>query len=221
MATTLIVLAVIMGTVVFWLIRQTLNVQPWAEEGLVGQHHVDGPFSISSTKIGLVVFLAVASSLVSLLISAYFQRMEFGDWEVAPEPFALWVNTASLIFGSVFFQNARNAAIRNQANKVKSNLLIAGFFTFAFIAGQLWTWQELHNEGYMLSRNPANAFFYLLTAAHAVHILGGLWVWSKTLFKLQNKVEIRKVRVAVELCAIYWHFLLLVWLVLFALLLST
>ena len=73
----------------------------------------------------------------------------------------------------------------------------------------------------MISGNPANAFFYLLTAAHALHILGGLWVWSKTLFKLQSNIEVRNVRVAVELCAIYWHFLLLVWLVLFALLLST
>ena len=79
----------------------------------------------------------------------------------------------------------------------------------------------MHNNGYILSSNPANAFFYLLTAAHALHILGGLWVWSKTVFKLQNKVEVYKVRTAVELCAIYWHFLLLVWLVLFALLLST
>ena len=50
---------------------------------------------------------------------------------------------------------------------------------------------------------------------------GGLWVWSKSLFKLQSNKEVREVRVAVELCAIYWHFLLLVWLVLFALLLST
>jgi cytochrome c oxidase subunit 3 len=61
----------------------------------------------------------------------------------------------------------------------------------------------------------------LLTATHAVHILGGLWVWSRTLFKLQSNIELRKVRTAVELCTIYWHFLLLVWLVLFALLLST
>ena len=221
MATTLIVLAVIMGAVVLWLLRQTINVQPWAEEGLIGQDHAGGPLSIPPAKIGLIVFLAVASSLFSLFVSAYFQRMDFGDWTVAPEPMALWLNTILLIFASVFYQRARNTAIKNEAHKIKSNLLIAGFFTFAFIAGQLWAWQELHNAGYVLSGNPANAFFYLLTAAHALHVLGGLWVWSRSLFKLQIKVEVRKVRMAVELCAIYWHFLLLVWLVLFALLLST
>jgi len=221
MAPTLIVLAVIMGVVVFWLVRQTLNVQPWAEEGPIGQHHAGGAFSIPAAKVGLVAFLAVASSLFSLFVSAYFQRMNFGDWTIAPEPMVLWLNTVLLIFSSIFFQRTRNAAIKSQVGSVKSNLMIAGLFTFAFIAGQLWAWQELHNSGYMLSSNPANSFFYLLTAAHALHIFGGLWVWSKTVFKLQNNVEVHKVRVAVELCAIYWHFLLLVWLVLFAILLST
>jgi cytochrome c oxidase subunit 3 len=221
MASTLIVLAVIMGVVVFWLVRQTINVQPWAEEGLIGEHHAGGPFSISPVKIGLIVFLAVVSSLFSLFVSAYFQRMDFGDWTVAPEPVVLWLNTVLLIFSSFFYQRARNAAIKSQVEGVKSNLLIAGLLTFAFIGGQLWAWQEFHNDGYILSSNPANAFFYLLTAAHALHILGGLWVWSKTVFKLQNDIEVHNVRVAVELCAIYWHFLLLVWLVLFALLLST
>ncbi|MEM7401619.1 MAG: cytochrome c oxidase subunit 3 [Pseudomonadota bacterium] len=221
MTATLIILAVIMGSVVFWLIRQTLNVQPWAEEGPIGQHHAGGPFSIPAAKIGLITFLAVASSLFSLFVSAYFQRMEYGDWTPLTEPGVLWISTGLLILASIFFQIARNAAIKSQVKKVKSNLLIAGIFTFAFIAGQFWAWQELHDAGYFLTSNPANSFFYVLTAIHALHIFGGLWVWSKTVFKLQNKAEVQKLRMSVELCTIYWHFLLLVWLVLFALLLST
>ncbi len=221
MTATLIILAVIMGTVVFWLIRQTINVQPWAEEGPIGQHHAGGPFSIPAAKIGLITFLAVASSLFSLFVSAYFQRMEYGDWTPLIEPGILWINTGFLILASIFFQIARNAAIKSQVKKVKSNLLIAGIFTFTFIAGQIWAWQDLHDAGYFLTSNPANSFFYVLTAIHALHIFGGLWVWSKTVFKLQNKTEVQKLRMSVELCTIYWHFLLLVWLVLFALLLST
>lgn len=221
MTATLIILAVIMGTVVFWLIRQTINVQPWAEEGPIGQHHAGGPFSIPAAKIGLITFLAVASSLFSLFVSAYFQRMEYGDWTPLIEPGILWINTGFLILASIFFQIARNAVIKSQVKKVKSNLLIAGIFTFTFIAGQIWAWQDLHDAGYFLTSNPANSFFYVLTAIHALHIFGGLWVWSKTVFKLQNKTEVQKLRMSVELCTIYWHFLLLVWLVLFALLLST
>jgi len=221
MTATLIILAVIMGAVVFWLIKQTINVQPWAEEGAIGQHHAGGPLSFPAAKIGLITFLAVASSLFSLFVSAYFQRMDFGDWTPLTEPGILWVSTLMLILGSVYFQRARNAAVKYQAKEIKRNLLIAGLFTFAFIACQLWAWQKLYDAGYFLTSNPANSFFYVLTAIHALHILGGLWVWSKTTFKLQNNVEAHKVRVSVELCTIYWHFLLLVWLVLFALLLST
>ena len=221
MTATLIFLAIVMGTIVFWLIRQSINVQPWAEEGPIGQHHAGGPFSIPAAKIGLVVFLAVASSLFSLFISAYFQRMDYGDWTPVTEPGVLWLNTGLLIFASIYFQIARNAAINNQVKKVKSNLIIAGLFTFSFISGQLLAWQDLYQAGYFFSSNPANSFFYVLTAIHALHILGGLWVWSKSVFKLQNKVEVQNIRVSVELCAIYWHFLLLVWLVLLALLLST
>ena len=221
MTATLIVLALIMGGLVFWLIRQTINVQPWAEEGLLGQDHAGGAHSVPAAKIGLIVFLGVATSLFSLFASAYFQRMEFGDWRPLAEPDVLWFNTALLVLGSVFFQRARNAAVRDQANGVKTNLYIAGLFTFAFIAGQLWAWQGLQKAGYSLSANPANAFFYVLTAIHALHILGGLWVWSRTIFRLQNKMEVYKVRMSVELCTIYWHFLLLVWIGLFALLLST
>lgn len=221
MIATLIIVAVIMGGVVFWLIRQTINTQPWAEEGIIGNDHAGGALSIPPAKVGLLVFLAVATSLFSLFISAYFQRMDFGDWRPLPEPGVLWFNTGLLILGSVFYQRTRNATIRNQVNSVKSNLLIAGLFTLAFIAGQLWAWQGLHDAGYFLTTNPANSFFYVLTAVHALHIFGGLWVWSKTIFKLQNKVEVHKIRMSIELCTIYWHFLLLVWLVLFALLLST
>ncbi len=221
MTATLIFLAVIMGGIVFWLIRQTINVQPWAEEGPIGKHHAGGPFSIPPAKIGLIAFLAVASSLFSLFISAYFQRMEYGDWTPLADPALLWINTGFLILGSVFFQRARNAVIRSQVTTTKTNLIIAGLFTFAFIAGQIWVWQGLQDAGFYLTNNPANSFFYVLTAIHILHILGGLWVWSTSIFKLQSNVEIHKVRTSVELCTIYWHFLLLVWLVLFALLLST
>ena len=221
MTATLIFLAVVMGGVVIWLIRQTINVQPWAEEGPIGEHHAGGPLSIPAAKIGLIVFLAVASSLFSLFMSAYFQRMEYGDWTPLPDPLFLWFNTGLLILGSVFFQRARNAAIKSQVKNVKSNLIIAGLFTFGFIIGQLWVWKGLHDAGFFLTSNPANSFFYVLTAIHALHILGGLWVWSKSVFKIQTKIEVHKIRMSVELCTIYWHFLLLVWLVLFALLLST
>jgi cytochrome c oxidase subunit 3 len=104
---------------------------------------------------------------------------------------------------------------------VRNGLIAGGLFSFSFLAGQLWAWQQLNAAGYFLAANPANAFFYLLTALHGLHLLGGLWVWGKTTAKLRPGVEVGAVRLSVELCAVYWHYLLLVWLVLFALLLDT
>ena len=57
---------------------------------------------------------------------------------------------------------------------------------------------------------------------HAVHLLGGLWVWSKTTFRLTGgKADVVAARLSIELCSTYWHFLLVLWLLLFWVLAST
>jgi cytochrome c oxidase subunit 3 len=91
-----------------------------------------------------------------------------------------------------------------------------------FIAGQLVAWQQLRDAGYGLTSGPAGAFFYVLTGVHGLHLLGGLGVWLKTVVRMRMRaVELIEMRLSIELCTVYWHYLLLVWLVLFVLLLST
>jgi cytochrome c oxidase subunit 3 len=214
---TLLVLAAIMAVVVGWLLRQTLNVSPWIEQQPI-EDGQNGAFSLPSVKIGLGVFLAVATSLFVLLISAYFMRMMATDWITLAVPRVLWLNTGALILASVAMQSTRTAAQRGQRDGVRIGLITAGGFSFSFLLGQLWAWQELSAAGYFATANPANAFFYLLTAMHGLHLLGGLWVWCRTTAKVWRGVEVGKLRLSVELCTVYWHYLLLVWLVLFALL---
>jgi cytochrome c oxidase subunit 3 len=72
-----------------------------------------------------------------------------------------------------------------------------------------------------LTSNPANAFFFLLTGLHGLHILGGMAVWARATGKAFTGGDVDAVSRSIELCTIYWHFLLLVWLVLFGLMLST
>ena len=177
--------------------------------------------SLPPEKVGLGVFLAVATSLFALSISAYLMRRDGADWSSLAVPGVLWLNTAMLIFGSVFFQRARSAAKSGQIDGVRLGLLTGGALTFVFLAGQLLAWQQLDATGYFLTTNPANAFFYLLTALHGLHLLGGLWVWAKTTVKVHHCAAVHEVRLSVELCTVYWHFLLVVWLVLFGLLLFT
>ena len=196
-----------------------LTVKPWlADQGAL---EAQIGFAQSTMKIALWVFIAVVSVLFSLFISAYFMRMELTDWRPLTEPGLLWFNTALLIVSSVALQWARVSADRGQISGLKFGLLAAGAATLVFLAGQYAAWQQLSALGYFAASNPANAFFYLLTGLHGVHILGGLIVWGMATNKLIRGGQVDEVRAAVELCAIYWHFLLLVWLILFGLLLST
>jgi cytochrome c oxidase subunit III len=217
----LLFLGGIMAIIVGWLVRQTVNIKPWMEQRPIEIVHGDGALSLPPVKVGLGVFLAVATSLFALLISAYHMRMMGEDWTRLAVPRVLWLNTAVLILASVAMQRTRVAARRGQLDGVKSGLIAGGALTFSFLAGQLWAWQQMDAAGYFLTANPAYSFFYLLTALHGLHLLGGLWVWGRTTAKVMRGVEVAKVRLSVELCTVYWHYLLLVWLVLFAVLLHT
>ena len=164
------------------------------------------------------MFLAVVGSLFSLLISAYSMRTEMGEWRPAPVPKLLWLNTGVLILSSGALQWAQVAARRGKTNGVRAGLLVGGAFALVFLAGQLVAWRQLDAAGYYLTANPAAAFFYLITGVHGLHILGGLVALGRTLDKAWQGVAAGAVRLSVELCAMYWHFLLFVWLVLFSLL---
>ncbi len=172
-------------------------------------------------KIGLRVFLAVVTVLFLLMVASYAGRMALPDWHPMPEPWVLWLNTAFLVLGSLALHRAWVAADRGQIDGLRSGLMAGGVFAFAFLAGQVVAWQQMVGLGYFAAANPANAFFYLITVAHALHLLGGLVAWGRTTAKLWRGLEVAELRLSVELCAIYWHFLLVVWVVLFSLLLLT
>ncbi len=210
-----------MAVVVWWLLRPTLNVKPWVEQRPIKNVDAEGTLPLPPVKVGLGVFLAVATSLFALLISAYHMRMMAADWTHLALPRVLWLNTGVLILSGVAMQWTRAAAQREQIDSVRIGLIAAGVFTVSFLAGQLWAWQQLNAAGYFVKTDPATAFFYLLTALHGLHLLGGMYVWGRTTARVLRGVEVGKVRLSVELCTVYWHYLLLVWLVLFAVLLHT
>ena len=221
MSTIILFLAVIAAIVAWWLSQQRLTAKPWLEEGPIDDFPGTGASALPAAKIGLGVFLAVAGSLFALFTSAYFMRMHMADWTPLPEPKLLWLNTGVLVSSSVALQWAQVAARRGQMDGVRAGLHAGGVSALAFLAGQLLAWQQLNAAGYFLASNPANTFFYLITAVHGLHLLGGLAALGRTTAKVWRGFTVDQVRLSVELCAMYWHFLLLVWLVLFGLLLRT
>ncbi len=202
-------------------IFRALMEKPWTTEGVVDDIYGVDLKSLPTPKFGLRVFLAVATVLFSLIVVTYADRMLVPDWRALPIPLVLWLNTAVLILSSIALQWARVSAHRGRVAGVRSGLLLGGGFAFAFLVGQLVAWRQLIDLGYFAATNPANAFFYLVTALHGLHLLGGLVAWARTSAKLRRGVALDKLRLSVELCAIYWHFLLVIWLVLFGLLLFT
>jgi cytochrome c oxidase subunit 3 len=196
-----------------------LSTKPWvAERGYVSDSH---GFSLPTAKVFLSIFLGVVTAIFGLLTAAYFIRMTYADWQSLPIPALLWLNTAILILSSVALQWARTSAGRQQADRVRWGLLAGGALAFAFLVGQFLVWQQLGSLGYFVDTNPSNSFFYLITGLHGLHLLGGLVAWLRASLRLWRGADTDKIRMSVELCAVYWHFLLLVWLVMFGLLLVT
>ena len=221
MTFALVFLAIIMATIIGWLLRQTLNTQPWKANDPLENQPGRGVINTDPAKIGLLSFIAVVTSLFALFLSAYMMRMRLGDWRPVDEPNLLWLNTAVLVLASVAFQLTRGAAKRGQPLTIKVGLLVGGACTILFLFGQLMAWQQLNASGFFMTGNPANSFFYLLTALHGLHLLGGMWVWGRTTLRILSGADAESVRLSVELCTVYWHYLLLVWIGLFALLLFT
>jgi cytochrome c oxidase subunit III len=215
---TILFLAVIATIVAWWLSQQRLTAKPWLEAGPIGDVPDTGASSLPAAKIGLGVFLAVIGSLFALLIGAYSMQMNMADWRPLPAPKLLWLNTGVLVLSSVALQCAQVAAHRGQMDGVRAGLLTGGASALAFLAGQLLAWQQLIAAGYFLAANPANAFFYLITGVHGLHLLGGLVALGRTIDRVWRGFEADQVRLSVELCALYWHFLLAVWLFFFGLL---
>ncbi len=227
MSYTLIFLALLMGAIVWWLLKQTFNVTPWVASSATDSVRDDGvrsPFTriaLPNVKLGLGVLLAVATSLFALFISAYSIRMEYPDWRPLVEPGLLWVNTGILVMSSIFMQWAWNAAKRSDFQSVARGIGVGGACAVAFIIGQLAAWDQLSSSGYFITGNPANGFFYVLTGVHALHLAGGLVALSRSVSRLWRRQDMESIKLGVELCAVYWHYLLVVWLILFGLLLTT
>ncbi|RQZ09512.1 cytochrome oxidase subunit III [Burkholderia sp. Bp9031] len=171
----------------------------------------DAPPGLSNAgRTGLTVFMAVATTLFSLLLLAYAMRMRESDWQPIPHPALLWWNTGALALASVAMQRARQLTAHRMAWLVGGGVLAA-----VFVIGQLTAWHILSAAGQTVSVNPSNSFLYLLTGLHGLHVLGGLAAWGVTIVQLRRADPFRAQRV-IGLCARYWHFLLAVWLVLLA-----
>ena len=123
---------------------------------------------------------------------------------------------SSMSDASVVMQLASNAAQAGSWDRARPLLWAGGGLALAFLGSQWWAWQALAAARVVLAGNPAASFFYLLTAMHALHLLGGLAAWAVTAQLAWERADAARVALRIALCARYWHFLLILWAVLFA-----
>jgi len=179
--------------------------------------------------IALRFFLGIVTVVFFLFIITFLSRSQFSDFQaLAGEPWQpftnasqLWLNTLILLASSLCLHWSMRSANKNKVNSTLASLSLAGFFSFLFIVAQLQVWQQLIAQGFYVYSNPANSFYYLLTAIHGLHLLGGLFVLTMVLFRFWRGAKMEEINASLTLCTSYWHYLFVVWLVLFALLTST
>jgi cytochrome c oxidase subunit 3 len=213
----LVFLLVVIGFSLWWLTQQRVLSRPWLE---VGPDPAGGPqeIGIPTPKLALGVFLAVVGALFALFASAYIMRTEFVDWRPMPVPRIVWLNTLLLVLASVLLQCALVACRRGDAATLRLGLVAGTVATLGFLAGQLAAWRELEASGFLVGGNPSNSFFYVLTGLHGLHLVGGLVALGLTVPLAWQPATVEPgpeapppLRLRLELCAMYWHFLLLVW----------
>lgn len=167
--------------------------------------------------IGLWVFLGVASALFALFLAAYAMRMDSADWSPIALPWQLGLSTALLAAGSVAMRRGAAAAGAGDRAATRRALAAGGAAALAFLVAQGWAWQALRADAVTLASHPAASFFYVLTALHGLHVVGGLAGWggaARAAWSAAPRPGALALRT--RLCARYWHFLLAVWLALFA-----
>ena len=184
-----------------------------------------GDFRFSPTRYRIGVWVAMGSILMLFvaLTSAYIVRSAAApDWKPVAMPKVLWLSTGLLLVSSITIEIARRS-LKQQRDHLYTRWLINTVALGAgFVLSQLFAWRQLVKQGVYLASNPYSSFFYLFTAAHGVHLLGGLLALTFLLVRTRRKREtlegeLRRVGSA-EAVSLYWHFMDVLWISLFLLL---
>ena len=163
----------------------TLSDKPWEKEQIERDNYHQGKtFDISLETSAVVVIFGVSTVLFTLIVTGYLYSIPVSqNTAYLLKPNLLWLNTLILLFVAFFFNKITNDLQNNKFEKIKSNLLIVGFLTYLFLFGQILFWFQLMESGNYVSTNNYFSSFYIFTALHGLHLLGGLFFWGKIFSK--------------------------------------
>ena len=169
-------------------------------------------------KLGLWLFLATVTMLFAAFTSAYIVRRSGSDWTHVALPSILWINSLVLLTSSVAVEIASIRGSRGRWRSSTLAMLAAFALGVVFLVGQVVAWQRMVAAGVYLPTSPHSSFFFMLTGAHAVHVVAALAVlaWG-AMATVAGARSLRVWSVRMSICRTFWHYLGGVWLFLFAL----
>jgi cytochrome c oxidase subunit 3 len=179
--------------------------------------------SLARSRITIRIVLAGVVMMFGALTVSYIFISLNGEWNPISLPWFLWLSTGLIVLSSLTFRVARKY-LKDGFDRFYSRwLLVTALLGLAFLGSQLLAWRQLVAQGIYLASNPHSGFFYLLTGAHGVHLLGGIiaidYLLLRTRHRRNDQGDELKRETAVEVVALYWHFMDGLWICLFLLLL--
>jgi cytochrome c oxidase subunit III len=180
----------------------------------------NGPHPIPRRAYLTGVTLTIGAILMFFmaLISSFIVRRGIAtDWHAFPLPRILWANTLVLLASSVTLEAARRQLTKGATQAFRNLWALTTGLGLLFVGGQLLAWRQLRVEGVFLNTNPSSSFFYVFTAAHGLHLLGGIFALLFVAFRSWNRSRTTQA-IGAEMAGIYWHFLDGLWVFLLLLL---
>jgi len=199
-------------------------------------------------RIGMFFALAAVVMLFVSFTSAYIVRQGVGtwsdasaryvtDWQPISLPPILWINTVILLLSSFTLAMTQRTLSRKLKAAPRGGTLtmpepvlivdgqrsipwlgITVVLGAGFLVGQLLAWEQLRHLGIFVSTNPSSSFFYVLTGAHGVHLLGGVLALGYAGITSLLRKPLATHFLVVDVTALYWHFMDFLWIYIFALL---
>ncbi len=167
---------------------------------------------------GISLGLAAILMFFMALTSAYIVRKGLGgDWQSIRLPRVLWFNTLVLLVSSVTIEIARRREHAAEFAAFRNWWGVTTGLGCLFLLGQVQAWRQLRAAGVYVASNPSSSFFYVLTAAHGAHLVGGILALAYVAARVWQRSRITQ-GTAAELASVYWHFMDGLWVFLFLLL---
>ena len=195
---------------------------PPADRGGAGGDWREGPGAFGRERrmylTGVSVALAAILMFFMALASSYIVRKGTGsDWQPIEMPRILWLNTAVLVASSITVEVARRKLAQAGVSEFRNWWAITTALGTLFLGGQFVAWRVLADQGLFLATNPSSSFFYVLTAAHALHLMGGVIALGYVAAR-SNEHLVRRGGLPADVAGVYWHFMDGLWVFLFLLL---